>query len=257
MTNLSFRRRSRLSFLLKLLLLCSLQSIVNGVDLKNLWDISDTTGKKCLAEDDVDILRTDSAVNGTSCDDSSSVIRLDYTIHKNAKYPKYKIFQKECDEEFEAGTEPMRGIMSPDEDNMIALSVSPASDVDETVTASLELRVTNDSLSSSWWRRLSNTEEQQKTIEFCVRMGLWLPPAAGRMEVNFRETNVAVTFNKKANSEHDSYAVHSVALEPKELIGVLVHVGSAATQVTTVKDEKDEDEKDTAEDTSEEKKDEL
>jgi len=251
MTTLSFRRRSWLPFLLKLLPLCSLQSIVNGVDLKNAWDILDATSKKCLAEDDVDILPTDSAVNSTVCGDSSSVIRLDYTIHKAAKYPKYQIFQKECDEEFEAGTEPMRGIMSPDEDNRIALSISPASD-DETATASLEVRVTNDSLSSSWWRRLSDTEKQQKTIEFCVRMGLWLPPAAGKIEVNFRETNVAVTFNKKASSEHDSYVVHSVALDPKGLIGIAVHLGSSTTGKTMVKDEKD-----TPEGSSEEKKDEL
>jgi hypothetical protein len=250
MTTLSFRRRSWLSFLLNLLPLCSLQSIVNGVDLKNAWDISGPTSKKCLAEDDVDILPTDSAVNSTICDDSSSVIRLDYTIHKNAKHPKYQIFQKECQEEFEAGTEPIRGIMSPDEDNRIALSVSPTSDGYDTVTALLEVRLTKDSLSSSWWRRLSNTEKQQHTIEFCVRMGLWLPPEAGKMEVNFRETNVAVTFNKKASSEHDGYVVNSVALHPKKLVSISVKLGSSAT--TMVKDEKD-----TAEGSSGGKKDEL
>ena len=97
---------------------------------------------------------------------------------------------------------------------------------------------------------MSNTEEQQKTIEFCVRMGLWLPPAAGRMEVNFRETNVAVTFNKKASSEHDGYVVNSVALHPKKLVSISVKLGSSAT--TMVKDEKD-----TAEGSSGGKKDEL
>jgi hypothetical protein len=189
-----------------------------------LWDIQDPEGKICLSEGDNGIVPTESTTNRTTCGNSSSVIRLHYAIHKNADYPSYRIFQKECEEEFEAGTEPIVGSMPPDEDKRINLSKSATSDLDERVTASLEILLADGSLTSPWWRRLTSNEEQEKTIEFCIRMGLWLPPQAGKMEVNFRETNVAMIFEKEANGERDGYVVKSVVLEQKELISVNVNL---------------------------------
>jgi len=235
---LSFRRRPWLTFLSNVLPLFFLKSMVNGADLKNAWDIIGPNGKKCLPEGDVGSLLTGSAINSTICDDSSSAIRLNYTIHKNAKYAKYKIFQKECQEEFEVGTEPIQGIMPPDEDSKIALSLSPSTDGYDTIAASFEIRPTKDYLSSPWWRRLSNTEKQQLTIEFCVRMGLWLPPEAGQIEVNFRETNVVVSFNKESSGEGDGYIVNSVELNAKELVGIKINL-MGSTGAAIVKDEKD------------------
>jgi len=207
--------------------------VVNGVDLKNMWDIQGPNGKKCLAVAD--------AIDSISCDDSSSVIRLEYKIHEKAKYPKYQIFQKECQEYFEAGTEPIRGILSPDEDNRIALSLTPTSDGNDAQTASLEILLTEDSLSSSLWRRLSNMEQEHKTIEFCVRMGLWLPPEAGNMEVNFRETNVSMKFTKKTTGEGNRYVFDSFVLNPKELVGISVNLGSTVKVKNDEKEDPPED----------------
>lgn len=247
---LSLRRRSWLSFLFCFLQhLYSRDSFANGFDLRKLWDIQGPDGKKCLTQAEVDIVPTGGAINSTVCEDSASIARLDYTIHKNAKYPKYQIFQKECKEEFTAGTEPIRGTKSPDEDNKIALSVSPASDDVDTVTASLEILLTEDSLTSSWWRQLTNTEKQQQTIQFCVRMGLWLPPEAGKMEVNFRETNVAVILDKTASGEHGGYVVNGVVLDAKELAQISVQVAGSSTRL--------QDGQDPSENLVEEKKDEL
>lgn len=238
---LSFQR-PWFSFLLILLPLCSLRQAVHAeTDLKNAWDIQGPIGKKCLVTgSDVDAaVPAESDTISTVCDDSSSAIRLEYTIHKNAKYPKYQIFQKGCEEVFDIGTEPVRGTMSPGEDNRTALSFSPASYDHDEVTATIEILPTKDSLSSPWWRRLSNTELQQHTVEFCIRMGLWIPPQAGNMEVNFRETNFVVTFNKTSGDDNDDkseesdrdessdYVVDSVTVDPKPLIGISVSLMGA------------------------------
>jgi hypothetical protein len=210
--------------------------VVNGVDLKNVWDIQGPNGKKCLAVGEADFSPVADAIDSISCDDSSSVIRLEYKIHEKAKYPKYQIFQKECQEYFEAGTEPIRGILAPDEDNRVALSLTPTSDGNDALTASLEILLTEVSLSSSLWRRLSNMEKEHQTIEFCVRMGLWLPPEAGNMEVNFRETNVSMKFNKQTSGEGNRYVFDSFVLNPKELVRISVNLGSTVK----VKDEKED-----------------
>uniref|UniRef100_A0A7S0XK33 Uncharacterized protein n=1 Tax=Pseudo-nitzschia delicatissima TaxID=44447 RepID=A0A7S0XK33_9STRA len=224
----SFRRRSWLSVFLKIFALYSLQCTANVLDLKNKWDIQGPEAKICGA---------------TVCDNSSSVIRLDYTIHKNAQFPKSRIFQKGCKEEFEAGTEPVLGGVSPDEDNRIDLTKSAASDGLDTVTASLDIRLTEDSLKSSWWQKFAYSENQQKTVEFCIRMGLWLPPQAGKVEVNFRETNIAVILDKKeSSSDRDGYAVSSVVLDPIELVSIEVNLMGSASGIedSTVGVDKDE-----------------
>lgn len=252
---LSFQR-PWFSFLLILLPLCSLRQAVRAdTDLKNAWDIQGPIGKKCLVTgSDVDAAPTESDISSTVCDDSSSAIRLEYTIHKNAKYPKYKIFQKGCEEVFDIGTEPVRGSMSPGEDNRTALVFSPASYNDDTVTATLEILPTKDSLSSPWWRRMSNTELKQHTVEFCIRMGLWLPPQAGNMEVNFRETNFVVTFNKTSDDDNDNdkseesdrdessdYFVDSVTVNPKELVHIAVNLMGATASTVKGKIEKNDE----------------
>jgi len=213
MNNLSIGRRLCLCF--NLLSLLSLRFVVVDGDMRNTWNIEGPDGKKCLAEGDVDnVSSPDIPVNDTVCESESSVIRLNYTIGKTVEYPKYQIFQKDCKEVFVAGTEPIQGIMSPDDDNTTALSMSPSLDGHDNKIASLELRLTKASLPSFWKalaQRLSNTGQ---TVEFCIRMGLWLDLGQEKMEVNFRETNVVLTLQKITSDESDHYVVDSLVLDP-------------------------------------------
>ena len=213
----SFRRLALLSCLFSTLPSCFSETAVDGSGLRSLWDIKGPDGRTCLAEGE----------STNICDGESSVIRMDYIIHKNVKVAKYQILQKECEEKFEAGAAPIEGIVSSDDDDYAALSISDPSDDVDTVTASIELRAQQDYLSSPWWRRMSSTEKQQQSVDFCVEMSTWLPPDAGDMMVNFRETNVNVLFNRKEGVDGEEFFVSGVVLEAKPLQSITIKVGAS------------------------------
>jgi len=208
----------RQSWLHLLLPLCFLRNFVSANDLKNIWDIQGPELKKC---------RNTGSDDDSICNHSSSAIRLDYIIHKRNKYAKYRIFQKECAEAFDAGTEPVRGSkMIPGRDNLFSLTLSPPTgDEDDKILASLEIRPTDDALTPSWWQRLTSNANQEQTIEFCIRMGLWLPPEAGGMEVNFRETNIALQYIKQDNG--DGYVFNDSLIDPKVPRSVTVKLSAS------------------------------
>lgn len=235
-----FRRLAWLALFFSCLSLCSLQCAAN-IGLQRLWDIQGPEGKICRSESDNDVLSSEGEIDTTMCENSSSIIRLEYSIHKNAKYPKYRIFRKDCEEEFEAGTETILGSMSPDEDKRMNVSTHASSLDEEHVTASLEILLAEGSLMKSWWQRLTFYVYQEKTVEFCVRMGLWLPPQAGKTEVNFRETNIALTLGKEEGAEQDSYTVKNVAVHPKDLVGVEVNLfGALDHKKTSINEPEDQ-----------------
>lgn len=217
-----------------LLSLCFLQSKAadDATDLlrRNQWDIINPTGKKCLAKIDAkDVTFGSIDPNSTACEDSSSALRMEYKIHKNIKYPKYELFRKDCEERYETGTEPVRGSASPDENNLSSLSLSSESDNDDIVaTASIEILIIKDNLPSSWWDRLTNSKKRQHTVEFCVRMGTWLPPEIN-MEVNFRQTNIIVTFNitESDNDDGDEIVVDSFELNTLDLVAIKINLAGA------------------------------
>lgn len=219
MISLRLRRLHLLSFLFSALALYSWQTVVDADEsaagLQSRWDIAGPDGRTCLAEGD----------SNKICDDASSVIRLDYTINKDVKNAKYQIFQKNCEVKFDAGTSPIEGTVSLDNDNYAAISIPPPSNDNATVTASIEIRAQQEYLLSPWWRRMSGTEKEQQSIEFCIKMSLWLPPDAGDMMVNFRETNVIVSFERKEGVDSEEYVVNGVVLEPKPLKTVTVDFG--------------------------------
>eukprot|EP00536_Pseudo-nitzschia_multiseries_P003313 jgi/Psemu1/301875/fgenesh1_kg.50_\ len=226
--------------------LCSLKCAASdnnsGSSLENLWDIINPIGKKCLVGNDAkEDQSSNDDTHSTVCEDASSAIRMEYKIHKNAKYPKYQLYQKECGERFEIGTEPVRGTTSPDTDHRIPLSMSPGLDGEDFVTASIELLPNKDYLSPSWFQRLTSTEKQQLTVEFCVRMSLWTAPDRGNVEVNFRDTNVVITFNTTATNNNDNgrdIVVDSFELEQKKLLSAHIEIkGSSAKVVSEEKDE--------------------
>ena len=224
-----FRRLACLALFFSSLSICSLRCAANN-GLEKLWDIQGPEGKICRSERDNDVPSSEGEIETATCDNSSSIIRLDYTIHKNAKYPMYRIYRKDCQEEFEAGTEIVFGSISPDEDKRMNLSTSASPDDNDHVTASLEILLAEGSLTKSWWERLTFYVYQEKTVDFCVRTGLWLPPQAGKTEVNFRETNIAVTFGKEEGAEQDDYTVKSVSVNPKDLVGIEVNLFGALDQ---------------------------
>ena len=184
-SRLSFRRRSWfLSFLL-LPLICSLIikevaeaiSEAERLDVRQRWGILGPRASKCwVAEDDHDENDNDNGDDTiVRCASLSSKIRLDYTIHKDSNV-NYRIFQKDCKEKFVRGTEPIKTEI---------MRVSPS-----TETASIELSIGNTIIPAS---------SSQSPVEFCVRIGMTLPISGGdSMEVNFRETNVAVTYYYRA-----------------------------------------------------------
>mmetsp|Transcript_764 Transcript_764/g.1607 ORF Transcript_764/g.1607 Transcript_764/m.1607 type:complete len:260 (+) Transcript_764:101-880(+) len=184
------------------------------------WDLVDPVGKKCLLRSDSKVDQSD----GVTCKYASAAIRMEYMIHKSAKYSKYQIFRKECEERYEPGTEPVRGTISPEKDHTIPMSLSPEVDDNDIVTASLELLPNKDYFAPSWFQRFTGTEKQQHTVDFCIRMSLWTAPEEGNVEVNFRETDVMINLNTTTSDSADggNVVVDSFELEYKELRSVTV-----------------------------------
>lgn len=217
----SFRRRSWLFVVSIILFCCSLRCRADPGQLESLWNIQDPEAKICRARGELDNLPPNSTITSKICDNRSSVIQMEYTIHQNAKFPKYKIFQKDCQAEFEDGTEQVKSSVSPDEDGRFDLAKTAGSSGGDSVTASLEILLAEGSLKTSWWQLLTFSEREPQTIEFCIHMGLWLPPQAGKMEVNFRDTNVAVTFDKDGS-------ITNITLDTLELKSVKIDLAGGS-----------------------------
>jgi len=158
-------RPSSCIFLLLLLLGSPLKGEDDDLFVKR-WEISDPRATICE--------------EGTTCTDSSSSVRLEYTIHELAKDAKFRIFKKDCEEEFDDGTEPVRATTTPsskeivnkDIDPFTVMSLSPNED-DDSTTASVEFSPVIASLSlwSSWWKDVRKkilNDDDGRTIEFCI-----------------------------------------------------------------------------------------
>jgi len=237
-------RTSSCIFLLLILLRSPLKG--EGTDLVKRWEISDPRATICE--------------EGT-CTDSSSSLRLEYTIHEQSKHAKFRIFKNDCEEGFDDGTEPVRAttpsgkeIVNKDSDPFTAMSLSPNED-DDSTTASVEFSPVIASLSlwSSWWKDVKKKmldDDDGRTIEFCIRMSLWTSSKSDAMEVNFRETVVAVTYydtkekdNKSKEKDDDvspsddtniqklKFGVESVIVIPRPLRGVDINIMGASTNV--------------------------
>lgn len=234
--------------LLHMLLLTSFRKVEgDGVELFKRWDISDPSAMICREGIKDDNVALDS--NSTSdCKDPLSALRLEYTIHKLAKYAKYQILHNDCEEEFDTGTELVQGTV---------IFLSPESNgEDDTATASVEFFpvIVSSSSWSSWWGSLTG---KKQTVEFCLRVGLWTSPKSDAMEVNYRETIVSLTYyNSKDNynrtkekdrdvsSSDDTtvqrkeYVIERLSATPKPLRSITVTVmGSSSTTEKTENDE--------------------
>jgi len=144
--------------------------------------------------------------------------------------------------------------VNKDIDPFTVMSLSPNEDDDDSTTASVEFSLVIASLSlwSSWWKDVSKkilNDDDGRTIEFCIGMSVWTSSKSDAIEVNVRETNVAVTFydtKDKDNMTKDKdddvspsddtniqkleFGIESVVLIPRPLRGVEVHmVGMGAS----------------------------
>ena len=222
-----------------LILLSLLFSGLEGGTLSERWEIVGPHAMKCPQSGSDTIVKAtektaqDSSSSSSICSDPTSAIRLEYSISKLTKYgeAKYRIKKKDCDEDFASGTEPVRGITSQNKDNtkkgnepFSLMSLSSESDNDGSITASVELSLANASSPSllSWlWSKTKKVQDDgNRTVEFCIRMSLWLPQPGGD-EVNFRESNVAVTL-----AQRRGIVIDSIMVNPKKLKTVKVNIGS-------------------------------
>lgn len=156
---------------------------------------------------------------GTGSCSIPTAFQLTYGVHRHPKTIKYRIFQKGCLHEFEGGNFPLVGSGGLDShgDDVTGpyYVVTPRQlDADDTSNQTVAIEFIPTEMG-----------EKQDRIEFCIRMGLWLPPEAGGLEVSFRQTNVVVTF---AHNEQFDRIVQSVELDPLPLVAVTLNVFGSA-----------------------------
>ncbi|KAL3915519.1 MAG: hypothetical protein SGILL_005614 [Bacillariaceae sp.] len=153
-------------------------------------------------------------------DGSASSFQLEYTVSDKVQFARYKIFQKGCKEEFGVSEgertvqAPVKGsgeVAGDPEKKHRALQLTPDKDSSNddqiasvTFTIAAPSEEAADSTPSYSISDLVSTVmsyfSDEITIEFCIRVGLWTPPEAGDMEVNFRETDVAVSIKSADKS---------------------------------------------------------
>ena len=140
--------------------------------------------------------------------------QLEYTISSTPKYARYRILKKNCREAYKPGQEPVMAKApvvqqqqqqsvddgdTKDHNTAGQVMYIPTIEPSETnrqnqkVTAKFVAKVPP-RWSSSSGNGDDDDDDDDDSLEFCVRLGLFLPPQAGEMEVNFRETNVKMLF---------------------------------------------------------------
>lgn len=231
-------------YCLFVLVLLGIPSFLEANDiLFKKWDIRDPLGRKC---------------DEGTCNHDVSDIRLEYTISHLAKYPRYRILRKDCEEVFDDGEEPIRD-SSPEGvkvvNNYAVMSTSrKLNDDEQSAISSAEFLIAVDSF-SSWSSWLSDITKNRRTLEFCVRFSLWTSSKSDAIEVNFRDINVDVTLldkktkdTRQKDNDNDAssitksgFVVNDVKLVPLELIGVEVNIlGASSKMDNSKKDDKDE-----------------
>jgi hypothetical protein len=130
--------------------------------------------------------------------DSPGAFVLEYHVSDFAKYPKYQIYHKNCKEVHQENAEQdlfasVSLQLLPDEDDRhqkLLLELTPKH--------AAQHEQEYDHETTSWYNRLFQ-RENNKPLEFCVRVGLWTGPnpEEGDGEANFRETDVQVHYLEK------------------------------------------------------------
>jgi hypothetical protein len=176
-----------------------------------------------------------SSPNACGTCSSPVAFQIEYIVSKDIKYAYYKVLQKDCTEEYEPGTEIVTGtgeaVQRNGDGNLYTMTLSNIVDTDNQL-ASVEF-VPADTQAPSWWSNMmfwkTKPNRSDNILEFCIRMGLWLPPEAGDIEVNFRETNVLAAYTESPvlteSGEATSFRrVNIVVLDPRPMNNVTVTV---------------------------------
>jgi hypothetical protein len=140
-----------------------------------------------------------SSPNACGTCSSPLAFQIEYVVSQDVKYAYYQIFKKDCKEVFEDGKEIVKGtgvaVERNGNPNLYKMTLSNI-DTDNQL-ASVEF-VPTEASAISWWSSMmfwkTQPSKSDEVLEFCIRMGLWLPPEAGDIEVNFRETNVIAAY---------------------------------------------------------------
>jgi hypothetical protein len=141
----------------------------------------------------------------------SETFLLEYTVSDFIQYPQYEILRTGCEEEH------------PDEQALMSLATMELVQ-DDTAADSQEHSQQKVLLEFS---PENTTKHGKAPLEFCLKLALWTGPVdtADAVQVNFRETNIRVTFQKK-NSD-DMIGIESVYLEPRALRSAKVQLPGA------------------------------
>lgn len=207
-----------LAFIVTFFVLSLFVSIVVEAGLGEVWKIENPTARWhfSTSSDNGDPGEfSSSSSSSTSSPSSPLFFQLEYAVSDRAKVARYRIFQKGCREEYKLGREPVlaRGPLV-----LPSTTTTPTTEGDNLQgTAEIMKAVPKSPMYSPTFQpSLTNPKEQivvvrlevpkvrssQSVVEFCVRLGLFLPPAAGDTEVNFRETDVTLTFESDSDDEH-------------------------------------------------------
>mmetsp|Transcript_22527 Transcript_22527/g.53204 ORF Transcript_22527/g.53204 Transcript_22527/m.53204 type:complete len:334 (+) Transcript_22527:86-1087(+) len=159
--------------------------------------------------------------DGTETDGTGKEMsfQLEYTISSTPKYARYRILKKNCREYYKPGQEPVIA-KAPVAQQQQQQSVEDGDTKDHTRGQIMYIPTIEPSETNSQDQKVTAkfvakvppriSSDDDDTVEFCVRIGVFLPPQAGEMEVNFRETNVKMSFeNIDEDSEKDAIGTSS------------------------------------------------
>lgn len=192
--------------------ICSTSATNEGGRDRDLIDDNDIDSYEF---DAADAIKRDGWESRESCS-TPSAFQLTYDVHKHQKIIKYRIFQKDCRQEFQGRDVPLVGSGKID---------NSTDDAGESFYVVQRSKLNDDDDSSNQAVSIefipTDIGEKLDIIEFCIRLGLWLPPESGGLEVNFRQTNVVVTF---ADDQEFVRIVQSVELDPLPLVAVTLNI---------------------------------
>jgi hypothetical protein len=160
-----------------------------------MWKIGDPAAVLTMNESS-----TKASDLGVRDDETMMTFQLMYDISSTPRYARYRILQKNCREYYNPGHEPVMAKAPVAKDTSAATAVEGG---EKNRHATMYIPTISPSATDENGQTVVATfvaknprrgSSQDEGIEFCVRLGLFLPPEAGEMEVNFRETNVKLSF---------------------------------------------------------------
>ena len=165
--------------------------------------------------------------------------QLEYTISSTPKYARYRILKKNCREDYKPGQEPViakapvaqqQQQQQQQQQKSVGGQVMYIPTIEPSETNPQDQKVTAKFVAKVPPRWSSSSDNEDGSVEFCVRLGLFLPPQAGEMEVNFRETNVKMSFGNIDDVDSDDMN------DEKDAVGTAAAAEDSSPSSTTTVD---------------------